>query len=105
VTAVVNADHIDLTCTPRVSPEQRVRVLLNEKNVAPGVVPRAYSFTAPSGNGVVPPNTDTATVSIPFSDVKPGNYLVRAQIDGAESALDVDPVTGLFSGPEVVVPP
>ena len=101
ITPVVAAGSIDVTCTPPIAAGQRVRLLLNQSDAAPGVTPRAYSFSAPAGNGVVPPAVDTGVVNIPVTGVIAGDYLVRLQVDGAQSALGF--VGGRYATPEVTL--
>jgi hypothetical protein len=60
---------------------QRVVMVLNEWG---GDRPASYLFDAPNRD------QESAVVAIPFQDVKPGNYLVRLMVDGAESQLQVD---------------
>jgi hypothetical protein len=87
---------------PRVGRDQRVILLLNEQNAAPGARPKAYTFNAPSKNGLPDGTVDTAAIEIPFSRVIAGTYLVRVQVDGAESLLAPDG-SGLFASPRVVL--
>ncbi len=68
---------VDLT----VGVGQRVLLFLNERSLSN---PAAYIFTAHSRN------EDANVVVFPICDVKPGDYLVRVQVDGAESPLYVD---------------
>jgi hypothetical protein len=82
--------------TPQVGQDQRVLLLMNE---LASQSPAAYSFTAPSRVA------DTNTLTIAISGVKPGDYLVRVQIDGAESPLEVaDPLDPEYNGPEYTGP-
>jgi hypothetical protein len=75
--------------TPEVGKTQRVVLLLNERNPPADRPPRAYRFDAPSRDEPgAPETTDTITISI--AGVQAGAYLVRVQVDGAESLLDVD---------------
>lgn len=88
--------HIDLT----VSPQQRVTLLLNE---ASSSTPAAYLFDATSRS------QETASLIFNLYDVKPGEYLVRVQIDGAESLLEVDldpqsPTFERYIGPTLTIP-
>ena len=82
---------------PRVGRDQRVSLLLNELNVAPGRASRE-----PTRSGRRPATAcrtasdDTATVEIPFARVVAGTYLVRVQVNGAESLLAQDG-TGAFA--------
>lgn len=102
IVAAVAPNRIDITSTPPVGAQQRVRLLLNQSDAAPAAVPRAYSFHAPAGNGVVPPATETNVISFALANVTPGNYLVRLEVDGAQSPLIVG-AGGRFEQPEVVL--
>ena len=88
---------LTLTLDPKVTKQQRVAVLLN----GTGTNPLAYSFAAPTGNGIVDPNIDTATVKVDVVDVIPGTYLIRVTVDGAESALLM--TGGTYSSPTVIL--
>ncbi|MFN2467001.1 MAG: Pvc16 family protein [Gaiellaceae bacterium] len=89
-TATVVAD-------PPIGKRQRVLLLLYE--VAGG---EAYSFQAPTRE------LDTDPVEIRVEGVAAGTYLVRIQVDGAESPLEVEtapgPNQGRFVGPTVAIP-
>lgn len=67
---------VDLT----VSIGQRIVLFLNERASNPA----AYIFVAK------PRIEDTNIITFPIYEVKRGEYLVRVQIDGAESPLEVD---------------
>jgi hypothetical protein len=88
---------------PRVGRDQKVSLLLNETSVAPNATTHAYTFSAPSGNALAGGVDDTDTIEIPFTRVVAGTYLVRVQVDGAESVLGQDS-TGLFVEPRVALP-
>jgi Pvc16 N-terminal domain len=60
---------------------QRVVMVLNEWNTAS---PTSYLFDAP------PREQDSVAINISFQAIKPGDYLVRLMVDGAESQLQVD---------------
>jgi Pvc16 N-terminal domain len=52
--------------------------------------------------------TDTNELTFPFERLQPGEYLIRVQIDGADSELLVDteansPTLGQFVGPKVII--
>jgi hypothetical protein len=85
---------ISVTLDPVVGPAQRASVLLNFD--PPGASRSALVFDA-EPHADAPTNTITAFVR----DVPKGNFLLRARIDGADSALDVDAGTHAFSGPLV----
>jgi len=78
--------------SPTIGQRQRVVILLNE--VAENT-PAAYTLVIPSRDA------DTNEISIPVSGVEAGPYLVRVQVDGAESLLDVK--DGEYAGPKVVI--
>ncbi|MFE1745576.1 DUF4255 domain-containing protein [Coleofasciculus sp. H7-2] len=61
--------------------KQRVVVALNGRSIDNAI---AYLFDA------LPRRADTTSVIVPIRDVKPGEYLVRIHVDGAESMLSVD---------------
>jgi hypothetical protein len=87
---------LDLTVKPAIGDAQRVVLLLNEflpLLSPPGtleVAPEAYSFVAPSRRPLSPPTSPpgpSENITIPIKGVKAGSYLVRIQVDGAESPL------------------
>jgi hypothetical protein len=80
---------VDLT----IGRDQRVLLFLNERS---NNNPVGYIFTAK------PRDEPIDTVVFPILDVKGGEYLVRVQIDGAESPLEVDGDSGYVS-PCVVI--
>jgi hypothetical protein len=106
-----DADHVsgelDITVSPPVARDQRVVLLLNELDAPSNRPPLGYSFRAPSpyqlvAPPVLPPETVTE-VSVPIVDVRKAKYLVRLQVDGAESVLKTDPLTKRFSAPTVEI--
>ena len=98
----VRRGEIDLTLAPPVTAEQRVLLLLNQMGAQPETAPRAYTFAAPTGNGLEPGDIEADVVTVPFRRVVPGTYLVRARVDGAESILVTDDA-GSFSIPQVTI--
>jgi hypothetical protein len=79
---------------------QRVILHLNERSTRK---PASYSFEAP------PCAVDSTSIRIHVNDVKPGDYLVRLQVDGAESLLEVNsdansPTVGQYINPRVLIP-
>lgn len=95
---------------PPVGDSQRVLLILNEI-APPGSPPppssgTSYTFLAPSRTNVSPPLSppdSTQIFDIPVRGVKAGTYLVRVQIDGAESPLTAHAVTGQYIEPQVVI--
>lgn len=95
---------ITLKFKPDVGKLQNVVLLLNQLNPPAGKAPKAYQFEAPPGNGITNPNiTETDNITFAFSGVATGKYLVRARIDGAETKLETDPITGEYDSPNVTI--
>jgi hypothetical protein len=92
--ASVSASAASVNVTPTVLAGQRASLLLNATAGSP---PPAYNLDG----GVVA--ADATTLSFNVASVAAGTYLMRLQIDGAESSLSVDS-TGAFAGPTVTVP-
>lgn len=84
-----------------------IRVLRVELDPAAGADQRAVLLLdGPGGAHAIParPRTsDDAPVQFPLQGVAAGEYLLRVQVDGAESLLESDDA-GAFSGPTVEVP-
>jgi hypothetical protein len=79
---------------PPLRERQRATLLLNSLTGDP---PAAHSVTLPPATGNVP------QLAFPVSGVAAGPYLLRVQVDGAESLLDLDPASPGF-GPRVTFP-
>ncbi|HLF26602.1 MAG TPA: DUF4255 domain-containing protein [Anaerolineae bacterium] len=91
---------VKLQVDPSVGKSQRATLLLNELS---GAVPSAYTFNAPARAA------ETNTLAIPVTGIKPAEYLVRLQVDGVESLLEVDtnpssPTFNQYIGPKVNLP-
>lgn len=88
---------VTVTADPPIGKDQRVVLLLDGS--ADG---EAYSFTAPTRE------TDAHPVEIRVERVAAGTYLVRIQVDGAESLLEVQtspgPDEGRFVSPTLMIP-
>jgi len=97
-------DDITLDFTPRVGVRQRVALILNEFNSPADRQARAYrfevSFTPPS-----PLDTSVASIVTRVEKVVAGDYLVRVQVDGAESPLNLgpDPTNPMYFEPKVTI--
>jgi hypothetical protein len=85
---------------PKVQPGQRGLLLLNERkgDVLDPQPRQAYSIALPRQEGA------TGSIAVEIPQVQPGTYLVRVQIDGAESRLeppasDAEP----YAGPLVTI--
>jgi len=86
-----------LTFEPPLGVAQKAIVLLNPVPGSASASAESYAIPVPNATEV------TAQVEAPF-DVATGRYLVRFQVDGAESPLDTDedsasPTFGQFVGP------
>jgi hypothetical protein len=91
---------VTLTLNPPVDKGQRLILALNQRI---SNSPVAYSFNA------IKREESSATITIPIQEVQAGEYLVRVQIDGAESRLEVDtnrdsPTFEQYTAPILVIP-
>ncbi|MCB0585541.1 MAG: DUF4255 domain-containing protein [Phaeodactylibacter sp.] len=90
---------ISVDVSPAVHPYQRAILLLNQINLPPGSTPASYSFILPTTFW----DSNTSPVgTLPFevTGVLEGDYLIRIQVDGAESPLTTNNV-GTFNGPQI----
>lgn len=102
VAATINFDIV-----PEAGKSQRVRLILDEFNPPNSRLPRSYSFARPNPftlDPLVEPPETTASLSIPVRGVAPGNYLVRVQVDGAESVLKRD-AGEMYNAPQITINP
>jgi hypothetical protein len=126
---VITASLTEMTCTgegaarrclgtvvinvvPSVERTQRVVLLLDQLLNAPNERAQTYRFAAPENNGISNPDqTRTSSIRIPIRDVIPGTYLVRMQVDGAESLPEIDlnrdsPTYNQYTGqPQIILEP
>jgi hypothetical protein len=94
---------LTVTFDPEVGRSQRVMLLLGERNPPTGTAGISYSIAAPPDNGITTAGTTkTPTITFLLKGVPVGQYFVRVQVDGAESALIVD-ASGNFVGPVVTI--
>ncbi len=103
----VTATAVPIAFGPAVSRVQRVVLFLNERNPPTTRRPRAYSFDAPTNNGITVPNVDETTdITFQIADVAPGDYLARVQVAGAENRLELGIVDGTeqYAVPMVTIP-
>ncbi|HEU4769750.1 MAG TPA: DUF4255 domain-containing protein [Pyrinomonadaceae bacterium] len=99
---------ITINFVPQVTRKQRVRLFLNEFQAPNTRAPFAYVFTAPNENGIAPGDDETDLIEFVILDVAAATYLVRVQVDGAESPLERDttdgsPTFNQFIGPLVII--
>jgi hypothetical protein len=83
---------VTLNVDPPVTAGQRVALLLNEMGGG------THAYTFPDGPRTGAP---TSALTIRASHVRPGQYLVRVRIDGADSPLDVTGTT--YSDPKATL--
>jgi hypothetical protein len=94
---------LEVTFVPEVGRDQGVTLVFNETPAPPpGQPARGFSFAAPLRTPTDPPTQPSLTV--PIDRIEAGTYLLRAQVDAAESELTSNPVTGEFIGPTVTFP-
>jgi Pvc16 N-terminal domain len=93
-TATLKISNVTLTVTPNVNAGQRVTLVLNSPAATP-----ANGFASVGIKAAATSNQ----VTVPIQNVPTGSYLVRAQVDGAESVLSLDG-SGQLTGPMVAIP-
>ena len=96
----LSTDDVTVTFTPPVARTQRVVLLLNEFAAPANRPARAYSFPAPPRQPADP--AQAPSLVIRATDVVPGAYLVRVQVDGAESPLTVN-AAGQLAAPQITI--
>ena len=96
--------NLTLKLDPKAGKTQRATLLMNELNPPSNRAPHAYSFDAAPHNKPADP-VETDTLVFPFSGVAAGDYLLRVQIDGADSPLEqsADVNNPVFVGPRVTI--
>lgn len=82
---------ISMTVDPPVGQDQRASLFLN-----------ATAGGQPSLNFVLNPHLAIANLAFDVTGLKAGKYLVRVEVDGAQSQLDF--TGGAYSGPAVTIP-
>jgi hypothetical protein len=87
--------NVTVKLVPNIGVGQRAVLLLNQVS---GATPAAFSSPATVAAA------DSNQVVLNIDNVSTGSYLVRIQIDGAESLLTVNSATKLLDGPSVNMP-
>jgi Pvc16 N-terminal domain len=82
---------------PAMQSTQQVQLLLNELAPPAGAVPLSFTFDAD------PAQIAANSVTFGTFGTRPGAYLVRVRVDGAESSLQTDSMTLDYSGPVVTL--
>jgi hypothetical protein len=92
-----------------VGPRQQASLLLNQVNASAAYALPATPRTAQTAmlqfdlTGIWTASVPPELVGGQGGSVPPGKYLVRVRVDGAESRLDTDSVSGMFIGPTVMI--
>jgi len=88
---------IEAAVSPQVQKGQSVVLLLNQYNTPGGTEPKAYS---------VPLTVSAASSTLTFTlgTVAAGDYLLRVQVDGAESPLVFNEAAGRYDQPRLTLP-
>jgi hypothetical protein len=82
---------------PALRGTQKVQLLLNELAPPADAVPLSFTFDAD------PSQISTNSVTFTTFGTRPGTYLVRVRVDGAESVLRTDPLTNAYARPVVTL--
>ena len=102
-----SSSQIKLEIQPPMQAGQRGLLLLNERPVKTTDPSPRKAYSLPLLSPVTTSSTVTVDVSSLEPPIKPATYLVRVQIDGAESRLDPPPdgtSDEAFAGPTVTIP-
>jgi hypothetical protein len=86
---------------PAVGQNQRVVLLLSQLRPPAGQTPGAFTFVAPPRDAPTDP-LEAASITVPVSGLPAGTYLVRVQVDGAESLPSVS-ADGRYDGPGITL--
>lgn len=97
----LSSDDVTVDFTPPVGRTQRVVLLLNEFDAPANRAARAYSFPAPPRRQPGTPE-QAGSLTIRVTDVVPGAYVIRVQVDGAESPLGVN-AGGQYASPVITI--
>jgi hypothetical protein len=96
---------VTVDVAPAVGMTQRAVLVLNELNPPAAGAARVYTFNAAPRHAPGDP-PETSTIVFPIAGVVPGTYLVRVQVDGADSPLEqnADNDNPAYIGPTVTIP-
>ena len=95
--ATAQITNYQLSVNPTVSPRQSAALILDDATTSQQIA-------------ALPRTVDTAVLEFDISGVAAGTYIVRVQVDGAESLLDhidtdADQIPDTYAGPTLVVTP
>lgn len=93
--AVSSGTDVTVKLVPNIGIGQRIVLLLNNVTATP---PTAFA------SGSVVSAADASSIIVNIAHVPAGVYLLRVQVDGAESQLAFNSVTHTFQGPTVTMP-
>lgn len=99
---VPRGGEITFDIAPAVGKQQRVMLLLNERNPPDTRPAFAYRFAETSHSQPASPDV-SPSLAVSFAGVQTATYLVRVQVDGGESPLAVD-ADGKYVSPNVSIP-
>lgn len=96
----VSASDLTIKVTPPVAKTQSTNLLLNELNAPNTRAPRFYSLEWEN----TAPGDETDTLVFPITSVTAGVYLVRVQVEGADSPLKItDKNNPVYTDPKVTI--
>jgi hypothetical protein len=100
----VSSTTVTVRLEPKVAKTQPASLVLNELNPPDDRAARAFSVDAAPHNLPADP-VETDTLVFPIAGVVAGDYLVRVQVDGADSDLERDPDENNpgYIGPKVTI--
>lgn len=91
---------VRITVSPAIGEKQRVVLFLNEFTTGNVDSALSYSFQFDKAPPASPPDLNTIVIAV--KNVKGGTYLVRIQVDGAESDLSAN-ASGKFNAPQITI--
>ncbi|MGH1377008.1 MAG: DUF4255 domain-containing protein [Alphaproteobacteria bacterium] len=80
---------LEVTLQDLIGKQQRVTLYLNKTNLAADEEQRSYRFTMPVGHKFGEDDDEISVIHIPYDSVVKGTYLVRVDVDGCDSRLEV----------------
>jgi hypothetical protein len=87
---------IEINVKPEIGRRQQVKLYLNKIELTKGEEALGYTLYPPADNGITASASSTGKVVFDFKNIVAGTYLVRLQVDGAESPLVFDTNDGYY---------